>query len=73
MYGIALVAISLIASNRVLFAIGLGLFVDELTFLLIKGRTHKDNYSAKSLVGTIVFMMLAYFFREQLFGSSLWP
>lgn len=68
MYGIALVAVSLSISNLVLYAVGLGLLVDELTFLCINGKTHKDNYSAKSLVGTIALMMLAYLFREQLFG-----
>jgi hypothetical protein len=71
MYGIALVAISLIASSRALFAIGLGLFVDELTYLIIKGRTHNDNYSVKSLVGTIFFIVIAYIFRDQLFGFTL--
>jgi hypothetical protein len=73
MFGIGLLVASIIFANHVLFAIGLALFVDELTFLIIKGRTHKDNYSAKSMVGTIVFVILAYIFREQLFGSSFWP
>jgi hypothetical protein len=54
-------------SSRILFAIGLGLFVDELTFLATRGRTHQDNYSAKSLVGTILIMALVYVFRENVF------
>ena len=73
MYGIALVGISLVASSRLVFAVGLGLFVDELTYLLIQGKTHSDNYSFKSLTGTVIFMVLAYVFRDQLFGSMIWP
>lgn len=71
MYGVALIVTSFVVSNRILLAIGLGLFVDELTFILMGGKTHQDNYSARSLIGTIVFISVAYVFREQLFGANL--
>ena len=35
MYGVVLVILSFIYSNIALFAIGLGLFVDELSYILI--------------------------------------
>jgi hypothetical protein len=70
MYGVAIITISFFTSSGTLLAIGVGLFVDELTFLLIKGRTHEDNYSIKSLAGTAAFIMLSFLFREQLFGGT---
>lgn len=33
-------------------AVGCGLFVDEATYLLLDGKTHADNYSRWSLIGT---------------------
>lgn|ERR1039457_4974302 len=68
MYGLALMAISFVFSTKPLFAIGFGLFVDELTFILMKGRTHKDNYSTRSIIGTIALIMIAYFLRKLVFG-----
>lgn len=66
MYGGVLVAISLVFANSVLYSIGLGLLVDEATYLLIRGKTHEDNYSVRSLVGTAVLVLLVYIFREEL-------
>lgn len=70
-YGILILLISLIVNNLTLFSIGLGLFIDELTFLLIKGRNHKDNYSSISLIGTLLFIILIFISKEyilKLFG-----
>ena len=64
MYGIALIIIGLIISFMPVYAVGLGLFIDELTYLIIRGKTHEDNYSKKSLVGTIFFIILVFFFRD---------
>lgn len=55
MYGLALIPLGIYLESIALYAIGFGLFVDELTFVLIKGRDHKDNYSKKSLAGTTLF------------------
>lgn len=60
MYGVVLMILSLIFDSIILLAIGLGLFIDELTFLLIGGKNHKDNYSKTSLLGTLMFMILVF-------------
>lgn len=60
MYGVLLITISIFIKNIYLLAIGLGLFIDELTFLIMRGKTHKDNYSFKSLLGTILFIIIVY-------------
>lgn len=66
MYGVALIILSLIYSNIAFFAIGLGLFVDELSYIIIGGKSHKDNYSTKSIVGTLLFVILVYIFQDQI-------
>lgn len=66
MYGVVLVVIGLLVHSIVVYAIGFGLFIDELTYLLIGGKTHTDNYSVKSLVGTGICIILVFIFREYL-------
>jgi len=66
MYGIILIIIAFILGNLFLFAVGMGLFVDELTYLIIKGKSHKDNYSKTSLIGTATFILLVFIFRNYL-------
>lgn len=63
MYGIFLIVLGIVLSSIVLYAIGLGLFVDELTYILIGGTSHKDNYSTVSLVGTVIFIIIVYIFQ----------
>lgn len=55
MYGIILGAIGYLINNTVLFAIGLALFIDELPFLLMRGKTHEDNYSIVANIGVAIF------------------
>jgi hypothetical protein len=69
MYGIAGIIIGFIFHSIILFAIGTGLFIDELTYLLIHGKTHKDNYSKISLAGTLFFVLLVFFLRNYLILS----
>src|SRR5690348_16598121 len=64
MLGLISIVVAFAIHSLILYAIGLGLFVDELTYLLIGGKTHKDNYSVVSLSGTVIFMILTYFFRQ---------
>ena len=64
MYGIALAIFGLVVNFLTIYAIGVGLFVDELAYLLIRGKTHADNYSVKSLIGTVVFVVLVFIFRK---------
>lgn len=67
MYGIILILAGIIFNSMIVYAIGLGLFVDELTYILIGGKTHKDNYSKTSLFGTLLFTILVFIFRGPLF------
>ena len=66
MYGVALVIVGVTLNSVILYAIGVGLFIDELTFLLTQGKDHKDNYSRVSLWGTIFFLILVFIFRDVL-------
>lgn len=66
MYGIVLTLAGIIFSSIFVFAIGLGLFVDELGYLMMGGKTHKDYCSKISLILSGLFIILVYFFREQL-------
>ena len=69
MYGLFLVGISFFISNVFVYAIGLGLVIDELTYIVMDGKTHQDNYSAMSVFGTIALIAVVYIFRQQVFGS----
>jgi len=66
MYGLLAVALGLLIGSLVIYAIGLGLFVDELAYLLIRGKTHTDNYSWASLFGTSLFVVIVFVFKEYL-------
>lgn len=66
MYGLVLAPIGIAAGSVVLFAIGVGLFVDELGYLLIGGQTHADNYSASSLLLLCIFIILIYLNRNKI-------
>lgn len=66
MYGLLVIAIGLISQSITIYAIGIGLFIDELTYLLIRGKTHKDNYSKISLLGTFIFIMVVFAFKGYL-------
>lgn len=68
MYGVILIILSFIFSSITLYAVGLGLFVDELSYILIGGKTHRDNYSTKSLLGTVIFILAIYLLRNQILG-----
>ena len=69
MYGLILAPAGALLGSVTIFAVGAGLFVDELGYLLIGGKTHEENYSKTSLVLLVIFIVLAYIFREQiLFG-----
>jgi len=64
MYGVAGLLIGIMFHSILIYAIGLGLFVDELTYLLIQGKNHKDNYSKISLLGTLFFVAIVFIFRN---------
>jgi len=66
MYGLILSVLGIVLGSVTIFAIGIGLFVDELGFLLIGGKTHKENYSKLSLILLCTFVILVYIFKSQL-------
>jgi len=66
MYGIVIIVIGLFFHIFLIYGIGWGLFIDELTYLLIKGKTHADNYSAASLIGTIIFVVIIFILKSNL-------
>lgn len=64
MYGIVIGMIGIIFSNIILFGIGLGLFIDEVPYLIIGGKNHKDNYSAKSILGVLILVIIIFFSKS---------
>lgn len=66
MYGAVLGIAGLGVDNMVLYAVGMGLFLDEATYLLIGGKSHSDNYSTLSLLGTAVLLIATYVARNSL-------
>lgn len=66
MYGLIGILMGIVFHSVLIYAIGFGLFVDELTYLLIGGKNHKDNYSKVSLLGTLFFVIIVFVFREYL-------
>lgn len=50
----------------VLFAIGLGLVIDQATFLIIRGVGDADYWSPISLIGTIAFIVLIRFTKDRI-------
>lgn len=72
MYGIVAVLVGLFIHSTILYAVGLGLYIDELAYLIIGGKTHADNYSAKSLVGTALFVSIVFVCKEYLVLLTNW-
>ena len=66
MYGLIGIIIGLVIHSINLYAIGLGLFIDELTYIIIQGKDHKDNYSLVSLLGTFLFVATVFVFKDYL-------
>ncbi len=66
MYGIIGLPVALLSNSLAMFAIALGLFVDELTWLALRGKNHADNYSTTSLLGTATLVVLIYFLANYL-------
>lgn len=70
MYGllctIILFAISSFYTNIYLLAISTGVFLDEIGFIIIRGKTHEDNYNPKSFMILMFFILLLFIFRENI-------
>ena len=66
MYGALAVVLGLAARNMLVYSVGIGLSIDETTYLLIGGRSHRDNYSTISWVGTGMLLVVTYLARNAL-------
>ena len=70
MYGlfftIILFCISHLYTNIYLLSISMGIFLDEIGFIIIRGKTHEDNYSPKSFVILMLFILLLFILRENI-------
>lgn len=56
--------ISSFYTNIYLLSISVGVFMDEIGFIIIKGKSHKDNYSPESFMILMFFILLLFIFRE---------
>ena len=60
LFTILLFFISNFYTNVYLLSISVGVFLDEIGFILIKGKTHEDNYSPKSFMIIMLFILLLF-------------
>lgn len=70
-FTIILFCISGFYTNIYLLAISMGIFLDEIGFVIIRGKTHEDNYSPKSFMILIFFILLLFIFRENIINFYL--
>ena len=76
MYGVLIIAIAFIMKNLTLYAIGLGLVVDEIPVILVKGPGHRsehwrdcEDYHTKwSVAGVLALIFITYVFRNTIAG-----
>ena len=59
-----LFSISNFYTNVYLLSISMGIFLDEIGFIMIRGKTHADNYSPKSFMILLLFLLCFFLFRE---------
>lgn len=65
MYGMAGILLSLPSNLLPLYAVSIGLFADELTFVLMGGQEHREDYPTKvSLAGTVCVIALVFLLRD---------
>ncbi len=76
MPGIVLLAVAFLTHNLTLYAISLGLIVDEIPVIFAKGPGHKDEYwrgcedyhTRWSFAGVLILILLVFVFRNFLIG-----
>lgn len=66
-----LFGISSFYTNLYLLSISTGIFLDEIGFIIMRGKTHEDNYSPKSFMILIFFLFLFFLFRESILDFYL--
>jgi len=70
-FTIILFCISSFYTNIYLLSISMGIFLDEIGFIIIRGKTHEDNYSPESFMILIFFIILLFIFRENIINFYL--
>ncbi len=66
MYGIVLMIVGFFIQNMPMFAIGLGLFVDELPILWKREFHYKEYKSAWCRIGVVILITLIFLCRAQI-------
>ena len=66
LFTILLFSISNYYTNIYLLAISIGVFLDEIGFIIMRGKNHDDNYSPKSFMILLIFILLLFIFRENI-------
>ncbi len=64
LFTLILFCISSFYTNIYLLSISMGIFIDEMGFIVILGKTHEDNYSPKSFMLLMFFILLLFIFKE---------
>ena len=68
MYGAAGVLVCLLIRRRyknpLLLGAAMGVFLDEVGYILINGKTHEDNYSPLSFILIMVFEVILFVYRK---------
>lgn len=66
-FTVLLFCISNFYTNIYLLSISMGIFIDEIGFIIIiKGKTHEDNYSPQSFMIVFFFILLLFLFRKSI-------
>ena len=66
LFTVLLFSISNYYTNIYLLAISTGVFLDEIGFIIMRGKNHDDNYSPKSFMILLIFILLLFIFRENI-------
>lgn len=65
-YGLVGICVGIFLHSFIVYAISLGFFVDELTYLFIRGNDHDDYFQKVSVLGTLVFVIIVFFLKDYL-------
>lgn len=49
----------------------MGVFLDEIGFIILRGKTHEDNYSPKSFMILMFFIFLLFILKENIVNFYL--
>ena len=73
MYGLVAVPVSIVVDSLTLYAVGVGLIIDELTWLMRGGKYEIKHYmNGVSLTGNAVFALAVFFFRDYFIAVYPW-